>query len=459
MSSLPRLSRAHASRPPAPIRLVHFGLGNFFRAHQAFFTDAAPDAGAWGYAAFTGRRAEMAEKLAPQDGLYTLIVKHAEGDEFKLIESLSAVHPASDYAALLGYFRDPQVAVITTTITEAGYRRNAAGGLDTQAEDIAAEIRALQADRLAPVGVVPLRIAAGLAERAATHPEGAPITLLPCDNLPGNGAALRRVVEDALALVAPEAGEWVAANVAWATSMVDRITPATTEAEIEAVARECGYADASPVGTEPFCEWVISGDFPAGRPAWEAAGAVICPDVEPFEQRKLWMLNGSHSLLAYAGSIRGFETVKDAIADPQLREWVWDWWKLAGPHLQVEWEEYARALEERFANPNIRHLLAQIAHDGSQKIPVRILPVLRAELQDGKTPLAALRVVAAWLAHLRGYGAEIVDAEGDTPRRAANSSDNWEVSARALYGVLDPALAGNKELVSLTAKTAIDLIS
>ena len=168
--------------------------------------------------------------------------------------------------------------------------------------------------------------------------------------------------------------------------------------------------------TEPFSEWVLSGRFAGGRPRWEDAGATFTDDIAPFEERKLWLLNGGHSLLAYAGSARGHETVADAVADATCRGWLETWWDEASAHLTLPAEDLARyreALLERFANPRMRHLLAQIAADGSQKLPIRILPVLRAERSAGRMPEGAVRVLAAWIGHLRGSGAPVVDPRAD----------------------------------------------
>lgn len=408
----PRLSRAAGhGRPAAPVRIVHVGLGNFFRAHQAWYTDKAPDAAEWGIAAFTGRSAAMANALNPQDGLYTLITRGAT-DSFDVISSVSAVHAASDHEAWVGYWSSPDLAVVTLTVTEAGYMRAPDGALDTSREDVRADIAALTADPLAQATTAPGRIVSGyLARRAAGA--GA-IAIVPCDNLPDNGPALKRVVDDLIAAVDPTLADWAAENVAFGTTMVDRITPATTDEHREAVLAALGVVDTSPVPTEPFSEWVISGEFPKGRPAWDAAGASIVDDVVPFEQRKLWLLNGSHSLLAYSGTIRGHETVADAINDPVNRAWVEQWWDEASRYLtlpEADVAAYRQALLTRFENPNIRHVLAQIAADGSQKIPVRIVPTLRAELAAGRVPVGATRAVAAWVCHLRGLGAPIKDAQ------------------------------------------------
>lgn len=410
-----RLSRtAGAGRPAAPVRLLHIGLGNFFRAHQAWYTDRAPDADEWGIAAFTGRSAAMADALGPQEGLYTLITRSDDGDTFDVVSSISAVHPADDHEAWSGYWRSPALAVVTLTITEAGYARRPDGHLDTDDPAVVADIADLRAGLTAGLRTSPGRLVAGL--RARREAGAGPLTVLPCDNLPENGKALRTVLADLVDLVDPGLADWVEATIAFGTTMVDRITPSTTDEHRGTVREQTGWVDAAPVPTEPFSEWVIQSEFPAGRPAWERAGALLVDDVAPHEQRKLWMLNGSHSLLAYAASIRGHETVDQAIADPVCHGWVDQWWDEAMAHLSLPVDDvraYREALVARYENRAIRHHLAQIASDGSQKLPVRIVPVLRAELAAGRVPPGATRAVAAWVAHLRGHGAAVKDARAD----------------------------------------------
>jgi fructuronate reductase len=190
--------------------------------------------------------------------------------------------------------------------------------------------------------------------------------------------------------------------------------------------------------TEPFTEWVLQGDFPAGRPAWEAGGARFVTDVGPYEQRKLWLLNGGHSLLAYAGSALGHETVAQAAADPHCRAWLDQWWDEAAPHLPLpaaEVADYRAALLDRWANPRIKHQLAQIAADGSQKIPIRILPVLRFERAAGRNAAGAIRVLAAWIRHLRGAGAPVRDAAAETFTAAAAGEP--EQAVRAVLKLLE----------------------
>ncbi|HYI55932.1 MAG TPA: mannitol dehydrogenase family protein [Microlunatus sp.] len=437
--ALPRLSRALPGTPPAaPVRIVHLGLGNFHRAHQAWYTSRAGDGADWGIAAFTGRRPDAADALAPQDGLSTLITRASDGDAFELVGSLTAVHAAGDHDAYLDYLRRPEVAVVTITVTEQGYLADPSRRL-RQTDDVASDIAALRTDRQAVVSTLPGRLVAGLAARRAAG--AGPITVLSCDNLPENGEVAASVVTQLAQAVDPALAEWIGEQVDFASSMVDRITPATTDADRTLVAERCGYLDASPVATEPFHEWVMSGRFPAGRPRWEDAGARIVDDVTPFEQRKLWLLNGSHSLLAYAGSIRGHASIDEAIADPACRRWVEALWDEAAPHLPLPADDvaaYRSALLDRYANSRIRHRLAQIVADGSTKVVVRTVPVIRAERAAGRVPLGCATVLAAWILHLRGQGAPLNDP-GAEPYLALVAAADEQAVRSVLDSLAPPA--------------------
>lgn len=423
----------------APVRIVHLGVGNFHRAHQAWYTQHAPDGAQWGIAAFTGRRPDQAEALAPQDGLYTLITKAPDGDRAEVVSSLVAVHPAGEHEQYLTYLARAGTAVVTITLTERAYRGDEKGAVEVSDDAVAADIAALRQDERSPVATMPLRLVAGLLARRAAG--SGPITILPCDNLPDNGEVVRALVRSAALAVDPSLVAWIEQNVDFATSMVDRITPATTAADRDLAMARTGYSDAAPVPTEPFSEWVISGSFPAGRPAWERAGAQIVDDVAPHERRKLWLLNGSHSLLAYAGSALGHETIDAAIGDDRLRGWVERFWDEAQAHLglpEAEVGKYRQALLDRYANPNVRHLLAQIAKDGSQKLPVRTLPVVNAERAAGRVPLGAATALAGWVLHLRGVGALVQDPGAGPASEAAGAA----LLADAVPAVLETLQAG-----------------
>ncbi|HZL03215.1 MAG TPA: mannitol dehydrogenase family protein, partial [Cellulomonas sp.] len=339
------LSRS-ASAPP--VRHVHLGLGNFFRAHQAWYTEHAGDAAEWGIAAFTGRSPDLATALAAQDGLYTLVTRAADGDRFELVRSLSRPHAADDQAALLGYLADPEVRIVSTTVTEAGYVRRADGGLDVDRPEIVGDVATLRRDPIALVRTAPAKLVAGLAARRRAGVGG--LTIVPCDNLPENGSAVARVLRDLAEMVDPGLATWMADHVSFVTTMVDRITPEPTAEDLATVEAQTGVHDRAPVVTEPFTEWVLSGPFAAGRPRWEDAGARFTDDIVPFEERKLWLLNGAHSMLAYAGSLRGHVTVADAMRDTTCRAWLEEWWDAASSHLTLppaDITAYRAALTER----------------------------------------------------------------------------------------------------------------
>jgi fructuronate reductase len=425
------------------VQAVHLGLGSFSRAHQAWYTEHAGDG--WGIAAFTGRRPDLATALAAQDGLYTLVTRGPVGDAFEVVGSVARAHAAAEHHAWLGYLASPDVGLVTLTVTEAGYRRDAAGRLDVADPDVAADLAALRQDASEAVTTAPARLLAGLLARRRA--DAGPVALVPCDNVPGNGEALAAVLRDAADAVDTTLREWLDAQVAVVTTMVDRITPATTDDDRHAVLAGTGVEDRCPVVTEPFSEWVLAGSFPAGRPAWETAGAVLTDDVTPFEERKLWLLNGAHSLMAYTGPPHGATTVAEAIADDRCRALVERWWDTCAPHLSLPGGHvaaYRAALLERFGNPRIRHLLAQIATDGSQKLPARFLPVLRAERAAGRLPEPVVAVLAAWVAHLRGAGTPVLDVRADELRALAAGAD----PVPRVLAALDPDLADDDDLVS-----------
>lgn len=447
-----RLTRSNGrARPAAPVRIVHLGLGNFFRAHQAWYTDHAPDRDDWGIAAFGGRGVEPARSLAAQDGLYTLTTRGPGTPTFETIGSVSAAHAATDHDRFLDLLGTAAVGVVTLTVTEAGYRRAPDGTLDTADPAVAADLAALRADPRAHAATIPLRLVAGLSTRRAAG--AGPIAVVSCDNLAGNGPVTRQVVLDAADHLDPGLARWIDDQVTFPATMVDRITPRTTPDDREQILRERHIHDPVPVVTEPFSEWVVADAFPAGRPRWEDAGARIVTDVDTHETRKLLMLNGSHSLLAYAGPLRGHTTVADAIADPVVRGWVEQWWDVAGRHVPVaaaDLADYRRQLLDRFANPALHHLLGQIAADGSEKLRVRTVPVLRAERRAGALPVGAVRVLAAWLLHLRGT--DVADPAGDALSIAARGE--LHAAAANVLAILDRGLASDTALVRAVAGEA-----
>lgn len=448
---LPRLSRSIRPAAAAPIRIVHLGLGAFHRSHQAWYTQHAGDSSEWGIASFTGRRPDAAEALSQQDGLYTLVERADGGDSFEVITSIVEATDGADVGRMAELIAARETAVVTLTVTEAAYGLRPDGRLDSAAPAIAEDLRLLAAGSAAghapatPLGRLVLALAARRGSGAG------PLAVVCCDNLAHNGTLARRAVLGMAEAFDAELAAWIQANVSFVSTSVDRITPRTTDADLDAVASACGYRDGSPVVTEPFRDWVLSGAFPAGRPRWEDAGATFVNDIEPFENRKLWLLNGAHSLLAYAGQLRGHTTVAQALADPGCREAVEAFWDEAEAHLSgadLRIGDYRAALRQRFGNARIAHNLAQIAMDGSTKLRLRAVPVLRAERAAGRTGAGAAQMIAAW-ADFVSTAEEIADPLAESIRLANTLTGRARLEA--LLRLLDPDLPGEPGAVELVA--------
>ncbi|WP_332759769.1 mannitol dehydrogenase family protein [Pseudarthrobacter sp.] len=453
VESLPQLNRStHAAAKP-PVRIVHLGLGAFHRSHQAWYTSQASDAAEWGIAAFTGRRPDAALALAEQDGLFTLVERADSGDSFAVVGSIVEAVDGADVKRLAELVSAPATAVVTLTVTEAAYRLGADGQLDTTASDVAGDLALLASGSGNPT--TPLgRLVFALAARRAAG--AGPLAVVCCDNLANNGLVARNAVAGLAQAWDAELAAWVDENVSFVSTSVDRITPRTTEADIAAVEAACGYRDNSPVVAEPFANWVLSGDFPAGRPRWEDAGAVFVDHIEPYENRKLWLLNGAHSLLAYAGQLRGHTTVAQALADPQCLTAVESFWDEAeanlsgaaagGADLQIP--AYRAALLARFSNARIAHHLAQIAMDGSTKLRMRAVPVLLAERAQGRSGAAAALMIAAWIDFSAAAGT--FHDPLATEVAAANQLEGAE-RVRAVLALVDPAVAADDGVVELVS--------
>lgn len=390
--------------------ILHLGIGAFHRAHQAIYVDdLLADAPDWGILGASLRRPDTRLALEPQDGLYTLAEHDGARVETRIIGSvLKVLDWASSAEDILTAMADPAIRIITLTVTEKGYCRTPSGDLDTALPVVADD---LAGPRLQSI---PGILATGLERRRRAG--GGPITLLSCDNLPDNGPSTARVVRQFADLSLPDLGPWMEENVTFPSSMVDRITPATTQADIAAINLATGFTDAWPISTEPFCQWVIEDRFAAGRPAFETVGVQMVTDVAPFEAMKLRMLNGAHSTLAYAGGLMGFEFVADAIGDASLRalltrmmmEEVIPTLDLPADDLVEYWD----ALLARFANTSLHHRLDQIAQDGSQKLPQRVLATCREGLEVGRPVPGLTFAVAAWIvwiARRHAGGQAIVD--------------------------------------------------
>src|SRR5690606_12891464 len=345
--------------------IVHLGIGAFHRAHMAVYVDDILEKDpSWGIVGASLRRPDTREALAPQDFLYTLAIRDASGTDCRVIGSLLDVLDANTQRGqVLEIMADPRIRIVSLTVTEKGYCHDpATGDLDPRHPDIVHDL----ADPGDPVSAPGLIVAAIARRRAAGT---APFAVMSCDNLPANGATTRRIVTRLAALQDRDLAGYITENVAFPGTMVDRIVPATADADCAAISAITGLDDAWPIVTEPFTQWVIEDDFPEGRPAFEAVGAELVTDVEPYELMKLRMLNGSHSTLAYLGYLAGHQYVADAIADPAIRRLV-D--RLMSeevmptlPMPRADLEAYRDRLLARFANPALQHRTWQIAMDGS----------------------------------------------------------------------------------------------
>lgn len=419
--------------------IVHLGIGAFHRAHQAFYTDAilAGDP-SWGVVAASLRSADTRDALAPQDWLYTLAIRSGEGERLRVIGCVMDVLVASGArAALLSAMSDPRVRIVSLTITEKGYCHDpATGALNEAHPDIVHDL----AEPGSPVTAPGLIVEALRRRRAAGI---APFTVLTCDNLPSNGHVVKRILDRFAALRDADLGAFVAGELSCPSTMVDRITPATTDEDRAGIAAALGVEDFWPVITEPFTQWVIEDRFASGRPAWEEAGAELVADVAPYELMKIRLLNGPHSSLAYLGYLSGYETVSAAMADADFERFVHGVIGEAAPTLTVpagaDVAAYERDVVARFKNPALKHRTWQICMDGSQKLPQRLLGSIRGRLA-ANAPFDHLALgVAAWMRYVTGIderGAAI-DVRDPLAARLRGIADEAGRDA----GRLAPALA------------------
>jgi fructuronate reductase len=392
------------SRPAPKVGIVHLGLGAFFRAHGAAWIEEAMAAagGDWGIVGVSLRSPDVRDALAPQGCVYTALELGPEGETARVVEAVAEVLVApKDPEAVLARMADPGVRIVTLTVTEKGYCHSpATGRLDLGHPDIVHDLAAAL-PRSAPgflVRALERRRAAGLR----------PFTVLTCDNLPSNGRLLRGIVLDLARAVDAGLAQWIAAEGRFPSSMVDRIVPATTPADIERVERLTGRHDAAPVLHEPFRQWVVEDDFVDGaRPDLGAVGVELVEDVTPYEHMKLRMLNGTHSALAYLGYLAGHETIADTVADPVFAAYVRRLWaEEIIPAVEappgVDLAAYADALLARYRNPAIRHRTWQIAMDGSQKLPQRILGTIAEGMDAGRAMPGLCLAVAGWMRYVGG---------------------------------------------------------
>jgi fructuronate reductase len=424
------------------VGIVHFGIGAFHRAHQAWYTDLAMSGGerGWMISGVSLRSAGVAAQLNPQDGLYTLTERDSDGAATRLIGAVREVLVgAADSARIVGRIAAPECHIVSFTVTEKGYCRAASGDLDFV---------------LAEASFYP-RLAEGLKQRRDAGLSG--VTLLTCDNLSDNGRQLARLMRDWLAFREPDLVEWFEHECACPNSMIDRIVPASTPADLDAIEARIGLRDEGAVFTEPFSQWVIEDRFAAARPAWERVGAQLVANVAPYETAKLRMLNGAHSALAYLGLERGHTYVHEAVADPELRPLIERLMRIEAaesftPASEQDLSAYADELLARFANSALQHRLIQIAMDGSEKIPQRWLETVTAQRDRGRECPSILTALSAWLRHVRGDARPVDDPRAQVLADAWKTEGTNGIAAAVLGegGLLGAAL-GEADLARVSA--------
>jgi mannitol 2-dehydrogenase len=384
-------------RDEISVGIVHFGVGGFHRAHQAMYVDQLLEKGAakeWGICGVGVMPADrrMADVLAAQNGLYTLMTEHPDGSrEARVIGSIVDYRYApDDPEAVVELIAAPSTRIVSLTITEGGY------DIDTQPAD-GVSVFALVTDALAR-----------RRERGLSSP-----TIVSCDNIEGNGDVARHAFTAHAERTHPGLAEWMAEHTRFPNSMVDRITPVTSPDVIEALATEFGVEDRWPVAAEPFTSWVLEDDFSDGRPQFEDVGVLLVDDVTPYELMKLRLLNASHQCLCYFAYLAGYRLVHEAAGDPLFAEFLREYMDSeATPTLKpvpgIDLPDYKRTLIERFANPGVRDTVVRLCFGSSDRIPKWLLPVIRENLRTGAPIRLSAATVASWARYAEG-----VDELGD----------------------------------------------
>jgi mannitol 2-dehydrogenase len=430
--------------------IVHFGVGGFHRAHQAMYLDRLLTIGGpsrWGICGVGVMATDraMQEALAAQDHLYTLVQKHSDSTyEAQVIGSIvDYLFAPDDPEVVIARLADPATEIVSLTITEGGYAiSDVSGRFDPQAPGVAEDL----APGAVPHSVFGL-VVAGLGRRLAAGL--APFTIVSCDNLPGNGELAHEAFVSFARLVDPELAAWIDAEVRFPNSMVDRITPATTDEDRQALEQRFDVRDRWPVVCEPFTQWVLQDSFSGARPRLEEVGVQVVADVAPYELMKLRLLNASHQGLAYFGRLCDYTYVHEAAQDPLFRAFLRRYMDdEATPTLDpvpgVDLARYKDELIERFSNPEIRDTIARLCAESSDRIPKWLLPVVRARLAEGGTVRFSAAIVASWVRYATGvdeHGTpiEIVDRRRDeVTALAARAQDEPEafIANRDLFGDL-----------------------
>ncbi|WP_283011637.1 mannitol dehydrogenase family protein [Cronobacter turicensis] len=424
-------------------RIVHLGFGAFHRAHQGVYTDilAAEHGSDWGYCEINliGGEQQIAD-IRRQDNLYTVAEMSADAWRARVVGMVkNALHAQVDgLEAVFAALCEPQVAIVSLTITEKGYCHSpATGELALDNPLIAADF----AHPTAPSSAVGVIVEA-LARRKAAGLAG--FSVMSCDNMPENGHVARNVVMAFARAVDASLAAWIEEHVTFPSTMVDRIVPAVTPETLDKIEQLTGVRDPAGVACEPFRQWVIEDNFVAGRPAWEKAGAQLVRDVVPFEEMKLRMLNGSHSFLAYLGYLAGYQHINDCMEDANYRHAAHALMlNEQAPTLSVQGVDlarYADLLIERYSNPALRHRTWQIAMDGSQKLPQRWLDSLRWHQAHGSAaPLLTLGV-AGWMRYVsgvdeQGNAIEVCDPLLNVIQETVRTSEDGDARVKALLSI------------------------
>lgn len=423
--------------------IVHLGIGAFHRAHQAFYTEAVLNqfGGNWGIVGSSLRSASVREQLVPQDCLYTLVERSGDGEKLQLIGAVidTLVGPENP-AALVAQMADTNIKIVSLTITEKGYCHDpATGNLNLNHPDIIHDLENLDK----PVSAIGFLVAA-LQQRFTKKQKA--FTLLSCDNLPNNGEVLEKVVSQFAEKLSPEFAQWIEENATFPCTMIDRIVPATTDEDRRDIEARLGLRDEGMVVCEPFSQWVVEDKFADGRPEWEKVGVLLVEDVRVFEKIKLRLLNGAHSTMAYTGYLSGFDYISEVMEQPAFVNLVKTYMAREAGETVVapagfDIEAYKQELRERFSNKALKHRTWQIAMDGSQKLPQRLLETLREQLNsNGHIDILCLGV-AAWIRYVSGVdekGApiEVSDPLAKELRAACDANQgNPAAMVKAVVGI------------------------
>ena len=456
---------------PAALRsgILHIGCGVFHRGHQAVATQRAIEAEGvsglrWGIASASMKRRTIPDQLVPQNGLYTLLERSVGGVQAEIIGTLREVfHAPSDLLGLPARIANPNIRIVTLTVTAPGYLlAPATGQLQKTHRDVVYDLQHPEAPRSA-IGAITY----GLNRIRRTG--GIPPVIITCDNVSNNGTTLRRAVVNFAAMHTDGLAAWIEHNVCFPNTMVDRIVPISTSVDREDAKKALGFRDAGPISAEPYLQWIIE-DFDGQRPRWEAAGARFVSDVKPFELAKLRLLNGAHMLLAYIGALAGFKTIAETMADPLMAAFTEAFMlREQGPTLEMNSAElhlYVAKTMVRLRNPAIRHEVGRVGQNGSAKLAARLMQPLRQNLLEGRSGLCSLLVIAAWirwfaLRDIKGTQVQLIDEKTEEIKALCEEvGEDHLMQADAFLRIEDifgPGMPNHAQVVIELARALRDL--